>query len=97
MDALGLAVWFVRFLTAYVVVGLLFAPAFVIKGVQRIDPHAQGAPLGFRLLILPGSVAFWPLLLARWAGGATSPPVERSPHRLEAARRDARRGPGSAP
>jgi hypothetical protein len=51
---------------AYAVAGLVFASAFVIWGVQRVDPAAKGAPLGFRLLILPGCAALWPLLLSRW-------------------------------
>jgi hypothetical protein len=45
---------------------VVFAAAFVIRGVQRVDPAAKGAPLGFRLLILPGCAALWPLLLGRW-------------------------------
>ena len=51
---------------AYAVAGAVFAFAFVIWGVQRVDRAAKGAPLGFRLLILPGSMALWPLLLGRW-------------------------------
>ena len=51
---------------AYVAAGLVFAATFVTWGVQRVDPVAKGAPLGFRLLILPGSAALWPLLLMRW-------------------------------
>jgi hypothetical protein len=51
---------------AYVAAGVVFAAAFVTWGVQRVDPAARGARLGFRLLILPGSAALWPLLLRRW-------------------------------
>jgi hypothetical protein len=51
---------------AYAAVGAVFAAAFATWGVQRVDPAAKGAPLGFRLLILPGSAALWPLLLRRW-------------------------------
>ncbi len=51
---------------AYVAAGVLFAAAFVTWGVQRVDPAAKGAPLGFRLLIMPGCAALWPLLLRRW-------------------------------
>ena len=51
---------------AYVAAGVVFAVAFVGWGVQQVDPAAKGAPLGFRLLILPGSAALWPLLLRRW-------------------------------
>jgi len=50
----------------YVAVGVVFAAAFVTWGVQRVDPAAKSAPLGFRLLILPGSAALWPLLLRHW-------------------------------
>ncbi|MBI1213804.1 MAG: hypothetical protein GC190_20275 [Alphaproteobacteria bacterium] len=51
--------------------GLLFAVAFLTFGVGRIDPAARGSGLGFRLIILPGVVALWPLMLIRWiAGGA---------------------------
>ena len=52
----------------------------VTAGVQRVDPEARGAGFGFRTLIFPGVVAFWPLLLRRWVGGATEPPPERNPH-----------------
>ena len=51
---------------AYAGVGVVFAAAFVIWGVQRVDPAARGTRLGFRLLILPGSATLWPLLLRRW-------------------------------
>jgi hypothetical protein len=50
----------------YLGCGLLFGVAFVAVGVGRVDVAARGAPLGFRLLILPGTVAFWPLLAVRW-------------------------------
>lgn len=69
----------------YVAIGLGFAIAFVIAGVGRIDPAAKGASLGFRLLIVPGVAALWPILLMRWARGA-QPPLEHTAHR-DAARR----------
>jgi hypothetical protein len=68
-------------LGAYVTLGLLFAIAFVTAGVQRIDPVARGTGIGFRLLILPGVVALWPLLARRWIIGASEPPPEKEPHR----------------
>ena len=57
---------FVGALTGYAAVGLVFAIAFVSRGVSRIDGHAARASLGFRLVILPGVTAFWPVLLHRW-------------------------------
>ena len=47
-------------------VGVLFAVAFVTVGVGRVDAAAKGAGVGFRLLILPGAAALWPVLLRRW-------------------------------
>ena len=68
-------------LGGYALLGFLFAVPFAIRGVERIDTQAHNAPLGFRLIIFPGVVAFWPLLLRRWLGGKPEPPVERNPHR----------------
>lgn len=70
----------------YVSIGLLFAAAFVTTGVGRIDPSAAHAPIGFRIVILPGTVAFWPLLALRWIRGQ-QPPVERTPHKAANLRR----------
>jgi len=76
-----IAVLFVDALSLYVVLGVAFAVAFVCVGVKRIDSQAIGTGVGFRILIFPGSVAFWPLLLRRWARGNAEPPLERNPHR----------------
>jgi hypothetical protein len=52
-------------LTAYVAAGLIFALWFVISGIDRIDSAARDAGPGFRLIVLPGVAALWPLLLKR--------------------------------
>ncbi|MBI3477377.1 MAG: hypothetical protein HY010_16715 [Acidobacteria bacterium] len=72
---------FVYTLAAYAGLGLLFAIRFVWRGVQRVDSEAQGAGLGFRLLILSGVAALWPMFLYRLARGVEEPPGERNPHR----------------
>ena len=69
-------------LTVYASLGLVFAVPFVWLGVQRLDSEAQGSGIGFRLLILPGVAAFWPMFLYRWRRGMAQPPVEKNPHRL---------------
>lgn len=69
---------------AYVGTGLLFALAFVVGGVQRVDPSARGAGWVFRVLIVPGTVIFWPLLAVRWAVGSMHPPTELTAHRRRA-------------
>ena len=60
------AEWFMKLLITYTGIGIAFAILFVAVGVSRIDPVAKGAGLGFRLLILPGATALWPILLIRW-------------------------------
>ena len=71
----------VRAVYVYALVGAVFALVFVIRGVERVDFQARGASVGFRFLIFPGVIAFWPLLLERWLRAAGEPPEERSPHR----------------
>ena len=62
---------FVAALTSYAALGFVFAIAFLARGVSRIDAQAAGAGLGFRLMILPGVTALWPLLLQRWIRART--------------------------
>lgn len=81
-----LAEWLVRLVLLYALVGVIFGIPFVLRGVNRIDPVAPQSTRGFRLVILPGVVAFWPLLAVRWLRGS-GPPEERNAHRLAARRR----------
>jgi hypothetical protein len=68
----------------YAGAGICFAFPFVTIGVARIDPLGAGSPWSFRLLIVPGTIVFWPLLLARWAAGSMAPPNEVNAHRRAA-------------
>jgi len=77
----AIAILFVYALYAYTAFGVAFALAFVTVGVKRIDSQAIGSSVGFRFLIFPGSLAFWPLLARRWVSGQEEPPEERNPHR----------------
>lgn len=52
--------------SVYLLCGLLFAIPFVIKGVEKIDENAHGASIGFRIMIMSGTIVFWPLLLRKW-------------------------------
>ena len=73
---------FVYVLAVYAGLGLVFAVPFVWSVVQRLDSEAQGSGIGFRLLILPGVAAFWPMFLYRWTRRIAEPPVEKNAHRL---------------
>lgn len=72
---------FVYGLEVYAGLGFVLALVFVWVGVQSLDSEAQGSGVGFRLLILPGVAAFWPMLLRRWLRHVNEPPVEHNPHR----------------
>lgn len=76
-------------LGVYVAAGVLFGVPFVLFGVSRIDPAARGGTWGFRLIVLPGVVALWPLLARRWIAGAP-PPEEATAHRRSARRKEER-------
>lgn len=56
----------------YVGCGLAVGVPFVVRGVGRVDEAARGVSLGFRLLILPGTVALWPLMAAKWLNAPPS-------------------------
>ncbi len=76
----------------YLAAGIAFAIPFAWAGVNRIDPHAARGSWGFRVLIVPGAILLWPLLMPRWLASTGEPPVERTAHRLAAARK-----PGELP
>jgi hypothetical protein len=60
---------FVTLLEAYAAAGLLFACAFLTVGIRQVDPASKGSGAGFRLIILPGVAALWPVMLGRWIRG----------------------------
>jgi hypothetical protein len=69
----------------YAAAGLLFAIAFLPRGILRLDERLHGSPHTVRVLILPGVAALWPLFAWRWLTHAPEP-VERNAHRIAASR-----------
>ena len=61
-----MAEFVVNILGAYLAAGFAFAVAFVTFGAGRLDQAAAHSGAAFRLMILPGSVVLWPILLVRW-------------------------------
>ncbi len=53
----------------YAAAGAIFSLAFLVLGLARIDDGAKGAGFTFRLVILPGLIALWPIMLIRWIVG----------------------------
>ena len=44
-------------MSAYAAAGMLFAIAFVARGIGVVDPVAKGSTIGFRLMVFPGVAA----------------------------------------
>ena len=71
-------------------IGVVTAAAFIPFGLSRVEAGAVGA-WPFRLLLIPGVVLLWPLVLWRWAQieRARRPVLHRPPllaqHRLSVA------------
>lgn len=78
------AEWIVMLATVYLLLGLAFAAPFLARGVQKMDSHAEAAGLAVRLILLPGTMVLWPVLLKRWLRGDPVP-VEHTAHRNGAA------------
>ena len=81
--SLALVEWTIKIVQSYFFAGLIFAVPFLLLGVQRMDSDATGWKIGFRLMILPGVCAFWPLFAVRWVRGKRTP-TERNAHRQAA-------------
>jgi hypothetical protein len=81
---MALASWMVWIMGIYVLIGLFFAPFFVVRGVGTMDAVARNATAMFRVIIVPGVMVLWPYLALRWIRGASDPPEEKNAHRTAA-------------
>jgi hypothetical protein len=52
-------------ISAYALLSFVAATWFAFGGVDRINPKARGAGIGFRLLLIPASLVLWPWLCWR--------------------------------
>lgn len=59
------ATWIIGIAALYLAVGAAFALPFAFRWSGRLDPVASHGTIGFRLLIIPGAILLWPLLLIR--------------------------------
>ena len=50
----------------YLVLGVLFVIPFLMKGLTKIDEGANDSTIGFKIVIIPGVIVFWPVLLSKW-------------------------------
>ncbi|MEP5611946.1 MAG: hypothetical protein ABJP45_06835 [Cyclobacteriaceae bacterium] len=47
----------------YLMLGLLFSIYFLAKGAAKFDEDTKGSPWHFKLIIFPGIVLLWSILL----------------------------------
>jgi hypothetical protein len=50
----------------YLLLGVLFVIPFLVKGLAKVDEDAHGGTIGFKIIIIPGVIVFWPFLLRKW-------------------------------
>jgi hypothetical protein len=50
----------------YLCFGFVFALVFILKGLRVVDVGAHDSSVGFKIIIIPGTMVFWPVLLKKW-------------------------------
>ena len=50
----------------YLLGGVLFVIPFLMNGLEKIDEGAHDSTIGFKIIIIPGVIVFWPVLLSKW-------------------------------
>lgn len=53
-------------IAAYALVGAAFCAAFLARGLARVDHASHGSHPLFRVFIVPGVIALWPIVLRLW-------------------------------
>lgn len=56
----------------YILIGIIFYFPFIRKGVHTIDGGVKGASTFMKVLIFPGIIALWPILLKKVKKGEPS-------------------------
>lgn len=57
----------------YLCGGFVFALAFIFKGLRVVDKSAYESTIGFKIIILPATMVFWPFLLIKWMSASKNP------------------------
>ncbi|MEO0899215.1 MAG: hypothetical protein AAFY71_22580 [Bacteroidota bacterium] len=59
---------------AYLGIGLVLGIWLIAGGMAKFDEGMKGVSIWMRLILLPGSIAFWPALLKKYV----SPPKDKA-------------------
>ncbi len=70
------------FAVIYALCGIVFAVGFQLRGMGKIDPAAAKGTWGFRVLVMPGLVALWPLFFFAYRFHEASAFSLRRSHRI---------------
>ena len=60
----------------YLAIGVLFVIPFLVRGISKVDEDAHGGTTGFKIIIIPGVIVFWPVLLKKWLRVKNNNPTE---------------------
>ena len=52
--------------------GALFTVIFLFRGLNKVDERTHGATVGFKIIIIPGCIVLWPILLRKWMAAANN-------------------------
>jgi len=63
---MGIAEIILIIVALYLLLGVVFVIPFLTKGLTKVDEGAQGGTIGFKIIIIPGVIVFWPVLLNKW-------------------------------
>ncbi len=50
----------------YLIIGLIFSIIFLTKWIHHVDEASHETSWSFKLVILPGCIMFWPVLLKKY-------------------------------
>ena len=53
-------------IATYLLAGMVFTIFFQAKGLSKIDDGVHGSSVGFRIIIIPGCIVFWFVLMKKW-------------------------------
>jgi len=53
-------------IAVYLFAGIVFTIFFQAKGLSKIDEGVHRSSWGFRIIIIPGCIIFWPVLFKKW-------------------------------
>ncbi len=65
MNTIQIVDFFLIGLAIYLFLGFVFAVFFVLKGAAKLDAGVRAAPWHFKLIIFPGSMLLWIVLLIK--------------------------------